>query len=59
MENSENKMEDSKVWSKLKAAQKGNIYKITNVDNYNYSYTAIGRMELLDRVGALILEKHK
>lgn len=59
MENKENTMNDSKVWNNLKAVQKGNIYKITSADNYNYSYTAIGRMELLDRLGALILQNHK
>lgn len=59
MENTENKMSDSKIWSNLKAVQNGKVYKITNVDNYNYSFTAIGRMELLDRIGALILEKQQ
>jgi iron complex transport system substrate-binding protein len=58
MENSENKMSDSNVWNSLKAIQQGNIYKITNVDNYNYSFTAIGRMALLDRFGEMILEKN-
>ncbi|GGI43698.1 ferrichrome ABC transporter substrate-binding protein [Paenibacillus marchantiophytorum] len=59
MENSENKMSDSQVWTNMKAVQKKNIYKITNVDNYNYSYTALGRMVLLDKLGQLILDKHK
>ncbi|MBP1989391.1 ABC transporter substrate-binding protein [Paenibacillus eucommiae] len=59
MENSENTMNDSKVWSNLKAVRNGNIYKITNVDNYNYSFTAMGRMEMLDRIGTLIQENHK
>jgi len=59
MENSENKMSDSQVWNNLKSVQQGNVYKITNIDNYNYSYTAIGRMQLLDQIGSLILEKHK
>lgn len=59
MENSENKMSDSKVWSNLKAVQQNNVYRITNIDNYNYSYTAMGRMHLLDMIGSLILEKHK
>ncbi|WP_235533265.1 ABC transporter substrate-binding protein [Paenibacillus sp. Leaf72] len=59
MENDENKMEDSNVWNNITAVQKGNIYKISNVDNYNYSYTAIGRLELLNRVGQLILDHHK
>ncbi|MEY9093288.1 ABC transporter substrate-binding protein [Paenibacillus sp. RC84] len=59
MENSENTMNDSKVWNNLKAVQKGNVYKITNIDNYNYSFTAIGRMELLDRLGKQILKNHK
>ncbi|OPH58688.1 ABC transporter substrate-binding protein [Paenibacillus ferrarius] len=59
MENSENKMSDSQVWSSLKAVQNKNIYKITNVDNYNYSYTALGRMALVDKLGQLILDKQK
>ncbi|SFE25130.1 iron complex transport system substrate-binding protein [Paenibacillus algorifonticola] len=59
MENAENKMANSNVWNNITAVQKGNIYKITNVDNYNYSYTAIGRLELLNRVGQLILDNHK
>ncbi|RXZ81072.1 ABC transporter substrate-binding protein [Paenibacillaceae bacterium] len=59
MENSENKMSDSKVWGNLKAVQQDNVYRITNIDNYNYSYTAMGRMHLLDEIGTLILEKNK
>ncbi|WP_372638008.1 ABC transporter substrate-binding protein [Cohnella sp.] len=57
LENSENKMEDSPVWSSISAVKKGNVYKITNVDNYNYAFTALGRMELLDRIGTLIMDK--
>ncbi|RAW13010.1 ABC transporter substrate-binding protein [Paenibacillus taichungensis] len=56
MENSENKMEDSKVWNNMNAVKDGKIYKISSVDNYNYSYTAMGRMELMDRLGNMILE---
>ncbi|MGX1830306.1 ABC transporter substrate-binding protein [Paenibacillus taichungensis] len=59
MENSENKMEDSKVWNNMNAVKDGKIYKISSVDNYNYSYTAMGRMELMDRLGNLILEGQK
>ena len=58
MENSENKLSDSKVWKSLEAVQKGNVYKISNVDNYNYSYTAIGRMQLLDKLGNQIVQVH-
>lgn len=58
MESGENQMNASNVWNHLKAVQKGNIYKITQVDNYNYSYTAIGRLELLDRIGSMITEKY-
>lgn len=59
MENSENKMVDSKVWNNMNAVKNGKIYKISNVDNYNYSYTAMGRMELMDRLGTMILEGQK
>ncbi len=59
LENSENKMEDSQVWSSISAVKTGNVYKITNVDNYNYAFTALGRMELLDRIGTMILDKHQ
>lgn len=56
MENSEKKLSDSKVWKILEEVQKGNVYKISNVDNYNYSYTAIGRMQLLDKLGNQIVQ---
>ncbi|WP_339186982.1 ABC transporter substrate-binding protein [Paenibacillus sp. FSL R5-0490] len=59
MENSENKMVDSKVWNNMNAVKNEKIYKISNVDNYNYSYTAMGRMELMDRLGTMILEGKK
>ncbi len=59
MENSENKIDESTVWSTLTAVQKGNVYKITSVENYNYSFTAMGRMMLLDRISTLILESGK
>jgi len=56
MENSENKMVASKVWNNMNAVKNE---KISNVDNYNYSYTAMGRMELMDRLGTMILEGQK
>ncbi|WP_206105755.1 hypothetical protein [Paenibacillus amylolyticus] len=59
MENSENKMVDSKVWNNMNAVKNGKIYKISNVENYNYSYTAMGRMELMDRLCGLTLTFNK
>lgn len=59
MENSENKMEDSAVWNNMNAVKNNKVYKITSVDNYNYSFTSIGRMELMDRLGHMILEGQK
>lgn len=57
MESSEHKMSDSNVWEGLKAVQNGHVYKISQVDNYNYSFTAIGRMQLLDKLGNQILQR--
>ncbi|PYE49070.1 ABC transporter substrate-binding protein [Paenibacillus barcinonensis] len=56
MENSENKMADSRVWNNMSAVKNEKVYTISNVDNYNYSYSAMGRMELMDRLGTMILK---
>lgn len=46
----ENVLDNNKVWESLKAVKAGHVYEMTSDDNYNYSFTAFGRQQLIERI---------
>ncbi|GAA3404344.1 ABC transporter substrate-binding protein [Paenibacillus hodogayensis] len=55
----QNVLQQSKVWSGLKAVKAGNVYKLTTVQNYNEAFTALGKKALLEQLAKDIAGKAK
>ena len=49
-------LDDNNVWDSMNAVKNKQIYRITSAKNYNYAFTAMGKMELIDELGKLIVK---
>lgn len=49
-------LDDNNVWDSMNAVKNKHIYRITSAKNYNYAFTAMGKMELIDELGELIVK---
>lgn len=54
-DNDQNILEQSKVWSNLKAAKSGNIYRMTSRQNYNEAFFALGKKAVMEQITGLIV----
>ncbi|OMD58920.1 ABC transporter substrate-binding protein [Paenibacillus odorifer] len=58
-DNDQNVLDQSKVWSNLKAAKSNNIYRMTSRQNYNEAFFALGKEALLEQISEQIKEHIK
>lgn len=56
-ENDQNILELSKMWSNLKAAKSGNIYRMTSRQNYNEAFFALGKKAVMEQIVGQIVNK--
>ncbi|GGA01299.1 ferrichrome ABC transporter substrate-binding protein [Paenibacillus marchantiophytorum] len=54
-----NVLEQSKIWSSLKAMKAGNVYRMTSRQNYNEAFFAIGKQSVLEQISGDILKHTK
>ncbi|OPH61395.1 ABC transporter substrate-binding protein [Paenibacillus ferrarius] len=57
--NENNVLEQSKIWSSLKAMKAGNVYRMTSRQNYNEAFFAIGKQSVLEQISGDILKHAK
>ncbi|MEC0225800.1 ABC transporter substrate-binding protein [Paenibacillus alba] len=57
--NDNNVLEQSKIWSSLKAVKAGNVYRMTSRQNYNEAFFAIGKQSVLEQISGDILKHAK
>lgn len=55
-DNDRNVLDQSKVWSSLKAVKSKNIYRMTSRQNYNEAFFALGKEALLEQIAEQIKE---
>ncbi|MCG7409182.1 ABC transporter substrate-binding protein [Paenibacillus sp. ACRRX] len=56
-DNEHNVLEDSKLWTGLKAVKSGYVYRLTTRQNYNEAFTALGKQAVLEQVAGQILHR--
>jgi iron complex transport system substrate-binding protein len=54
-DNDQNILEQSKVWSNLKAIKSGNIYRMTSKQNYNEAFFALGKKAVMEQIAGQIM----
>ncbi|NQX70662.1 ABC transporter substrate-binding protein [Paenibacillus alba] len=54
-----NVLEQSKIWSSLKAVKAENVYRMTSKQNYNEAFFAIGKQSVLEQISGDILKHAK
>ncbi|SCW41344.1 iron complex transport system substrate-binding protein [Paenibacillus tianmuensis] len=52
-----NVLQESKLWSGLKAVKNGRVYRLTSKQNYNEAFYALGKKALLEQLGNDIVQK--
>lgn len=52
-----NVLQESKLWSGLKAVKTGRVYRMTSKQNYNEAFYALGKKALLEQLGSDIVQK--
>jgi iron complex transport system substrate-binding protein len=55
-DNEQNILEQSKLWSNLKAAKSGNIYRMTSRQNYNEAFFALGKKAVMEQIVGQIVK---
>lgn len=52
-----NVLQESKLWSGLKAVKNGRVYRMTSKQNYNEAFYALSKKALLEHLGNDIVQK--
>ncbi|MNR58835.1 hypothetical protein D3C85_1799320 [compost metagenome] len=55
----QNVLEQSQVWSGLKAVKNGKIYRMTSKQNFNEAFFALGKISVMEQLGNEIVQKNK
>jgi len=58
-DSSQNVLEQSQLFSGLKAFKSGKVYRMTSKQNFNEAFTALGKRQLLDQLSKDIMQKAK
>ncbi|WP_262679047.1 ABC transporter substrate-binding protein [Paenibacillus sp. J5C2022] len=56
-DNENNMLEQSAIWSSMKAVKEGNVYRMTNRQNYNEAFYALGKKKLIEELAVNISGK--
>lgn len=58
-DNDQNVLEQSNIWSNLKAAKSGNVYRMTSRQNYNEAFFALGKKVVMEEIAGQIMNHIK
>lgn len=55
----QNVLEDTAIWSNMRANKNGKVYRVTTKQNYDEAFFALGKKAMIEQIAADILQKNQ